>query len=119
MAPDGNLSNRPVRVLVVDDTRTVRMLIRALASRNPQIEIVGEAADPIEAGQKLKELSPDVMTLDVEMPKMNGLEFLDKIMRLRPMPVVMVSTRTERGAEIAMKIEEKAAERGLSPGQGI
>ncbi len=73
----------------------MRMLIAAMLQRDPEIEVVGEAADPLEARQAIKALNPDVITLDIEMPNMNGLEFLEKIMRLRPMPVVMVSTLTQ------------------------
>ena len=83
---------RPVRVLVVDDSATMRGLITAALERDPGIEVVGQAGDPLEARQAIKALNPDVITLDVEMPNMNGLEFLEKIMRLRPMPVIMVST---------------------------
>ena len=81
-----------VRVLVVDDSPTMRGLIAAALRRDPDIEVVGWANDPLEARAAIKRLDPDVITLDVEMPNMNGLEFLEKIMRLRPMPVVMVST---------------------------
>src|SRR5690606_38177824 len=80
-----------VTVLVVDDSATMRSLISAVLRRDPEITVVGTAADPLEARAKIKELNPDVITLDVEMPNMNGLEFLEKIMRLRPMPVGMVS----------------------------
>src|SRR5690606_28180197 len=86
-----------VTVLVVDDSATMRSLISAVLRRDPEINVVGTAADPLEARTKIKELNPDVITLDVEMPNMNGLEFLEKIMRLRPMPVVMVSTLTQAG----------------------
>ena len=75
----------PVRVLVVDDSLTMRGLISAALKSDPEIEVVGTAADPIEARAAIKALNPDVITLDVEMPNMNGLEFLEKIMRLRPM----------------------------------
>jgi two-component system chemotaxis response regulator CheB len=74
----------------------------AALRRDPEIEVVGSAADPLEARALINELNPDVITLDVEMPNMNGLEFLEKIMRLRPMPVVMVSTLTQAGAEITI-----------------
>ena len=94
---------RPVRVLIVDDTRTIRMLIRTLLARDPRVEVVGEAGDPYEARALIKELQPDVLTLDVEMPRMNGLVFLEKIMRLRPMPVVMVSTRTAEQSDAAVR----------------
>ena len=89
---------KPVRVLVVDDSATMRGLISASLSRDPGIEVVGQASDPLEAREAIKALNPDVMTLDVEMPKMDGLEFLEKVMRLRPFPVVMVSSLTARGA---------------------
>ncbi len=81
-----------VRVLVVDDSATMRGLITATLRADPQIEVVGQAADPNEARQLIKMLAPDVITLDIEMPNMDGLEFLEKIMRLRPTPVIMVST---------------------------
>jgi chemotaxis response regulator CheB len=88
----------PVRVVVVDDSPTMRGLIGALLRRDPEIDVVGFAGDPYQARQTIKELNPDVITLDIEMPNMNGLEFLERIMRLRPMPVVMVSTLTQAGA---------------------
>jgi len=91
-----------VRVLIVDDSATIRQLLSQILSRDPEIEVVGAAPEPAVARQMIKELNPDVLTLDVEMPNMNGLEFLEKIMRLRPMPVVMVSTLTEAGAEITL-----------------
>jgi two-component system chemotaxis response regulator CheB len=98
-----------VRVLVVDDSATMRSLISAALSADREIEVVGEAADPLEARAAIKELNPDVMTLDVEMPKMDGLEFLDKVMRLRPFPVVMVSTLTARGASATIRAMELGA----------
>ncbi|GGB21059.1 chemotaxis response regulator protein-glutamate methylesterase [Sphingomonas metalli] len=94
---------RPVRVLVVDDSATMRSLIAAILRREPQIEVVGEAADAQEARAKIKALDPDVLTLDIEMPGMNGLDFLDKIMALRPMPVVIVSAMTEKGAAATVR----------------
>ncbi len=100
---------KPVRVLVVDDSATMRSLIAAVLRRDPAIEVVGEAADPYEAREAIKTLSPDVLTLDVEMPNMNGLAFLEKIMRLRPMPVIMVSTLTQHGAEISLAALELGA----------
>jgi len=99
----------PVRVVVVDDSATMRGLISACLRRDPQIEVVGTAGDPMEARQAIKDLNPDVITLDIEMPNMNGLEFLEKIMRLRPMPVVMVSTLTHAGAEATLKALELGA----------
>jgi len=98
-----------VRVLIVDDSATMRSLLREMLTRDPEIEVVGEACDPHEARAAMKELNPDVVTLDVEMPKMNGLEFLEKIMRLRPTPVVMVSTLTARGTDAAIRALEIGA----------
>lgn len=94
--------DRKVRVLIVDDSATIRGLLRAILARDPGIEVVGEAPEPHAARQMIKALHPDVLTLDVEMPGMNGLEFLERLMRLRPMPVVMISTLTERGAEVTL-----------------
>ena len=99
----------PVRVLVVDDSLTMRGLISAALRADPEIEVVGTAADPIEARAAIKALNPDVVTLDVEMPNMNGLEFLEKIMRLRPMPVVMVSTLTAAGTDVTLAALEIGA----------
>ncbi len=79
------------KVLVVDNSRTMRHLISQILAQDPDIEIVGQAADPYEAREAMKALEPDVVTLDVEMPNMNGIEFLSKIMRLRPTPVIMIS----------------------------
>ncbi|GAA4486162.1 chemotaxis-specific protein-glutamate methyltransferase CheB [Gluconacetobacter asukensis] len=93
---------KPIKVLVVDDSRTARALIRRSFEQHPDIVICGEAANPIEARDLIIKDQPDVITLDVEMPSMNGLQFLDKIMRLRPIPVVMVSGLTARGADIAI-----------------
>ena len=98
-----------VRVLIVDDSATMRSLIATVLQRDPEIEVVGEAGDPLEAREAIKKLNPDVITLDVEMPNMNGIDFLEKIMRLRPMPVVMVSTLTVRGAEATMEALELGA----------
>ncbi|MEM5494535.1 chemotaxis response regulator protein-glutamate methylesterase [Hoeflea sp. AS16] len=97
------------RVLVVDDSPTMRSLIRAVLRSDPGIEVVGEAADAMEARSAIKKLNPDVVTLDVEMPNMNGIEFLEKIMKLRPMPVIMVSTLTQRGAEATLAALEIGA----------
>ena len=98
-----------IRTLIVDDSATMRGLIAATLRRDPEIEIVGEAADPLEARAAIKAVNPDVITLDVEMPNMNGLEFLEKLMRLRPMPVIMVSTLTSRGAEATLTALELGA----------
>src|SRR5688572_2711308 len=96
------MSVRPVRVLVVDDSALVRQLISDLLGADPHIEVVGTAADPYIARERIKQLSPDVLTLDVEMPRMDGLTFLRNLMRLRPMPVVMVSTLTQAGAQVTL-----------------
>lgn len=91
-----------VRVLIVDDSATIRHLLTQILARDAGIEVVGAAQDAATARRMIKELNPDVITLDVEMPNMNGVDFLEKIMRLRPMPVVMVSTLTEAGAEVTL-----------------
>ena len=93
----------PVRVLIVDDSRTIRALLRTVAAADPRVTVVGEAADPYEARAAIKALDPDVLTLDVEMPRMCGLDFLERLMRLRPMPVVMVSTRTRENSREAVR----------------
>ncbi|MGP8232558.1 MAG: protein-glutamate methylesterase/protein-glutamine glutaminase [Methylovirgula sp.] len=97
------------KVLVVDDSRTMRLLISQVLAQDPDIEIVGQAADPYEAREAMKALEPHVVTLDVEMPNMNGIEFLSKIMRLRPTPVIMISNLTARGTEATIKALEIGA----------
>ena len=92
-----------VRVLIVDDSPTMRSLIAAVLRRDPEIEVVGQAASAADARTAIKALEPDVVTLDIEMPNMNGLDFLEKIMRLHPMPVVMISSHTRSGAEATME----------------
>lgn len=101
--------SKPARVLVVDDSATMRGLITAILSSDPDVNVVGQAGDAMEARAAIKELNPDVITLDIEMPNMNGLEFLEKIMKLRPMPVIMVSTMTHRGAEASLAALEIGA----------
>ena len=95
-------TQRKVRVLVVDDAMSIRLLLQKIINAQPDMQVVGTAEHPLQAGEKLSELNPDVMTLDVEMPHMSGLTFLKKIMRLRPLPVVMISTRTNKGTEDAI-----------------
>jgi two-component system chemotaxis response regulator CheB len=99
----------PVRVLIVDDSSLMRQLLSSLLSDDPDIEVVGTAPDPHVARERIKALNPDVVTLDVEMPRMDGLTFLRKIMALRPMPVVMISTLTQAGAEVTLEALEIGA----------
>ena len=98
-----------IRVLVVDDSALVRSLLTEIINRQTDMECVGVASDPLVAREQIRALNPDVITLDVEMPRMDGLDFLEKLMRLRPMPVVMVSTLTERGADVTMRALELGA----------
>ncbi|WP_045727398.1 chemotaxis response regulator protein-glutamate methylesterase [Xanthomonas sp. GPE 39] len=93
----------PCRVLIVDDSAVVRQILTEILSRAPGIEVVGSAADPLLAREKIKRLNPDVITLDVEMPRMDGLAFLENLMRLRPTPVVMISSLTEHGADTTLQ----------------
>ncbi|HWQ95115.1 MAG TPA: chemotaxis response regulator protein-glutamate methylesterase [Gammaproteobacteria bacterium] len=98
-----------IKVLIIDDSALVRQMLTEIIGKQPGMEVVGTATDPIMAREKIKALNPDVLTLDVEMPKMDGLSFLEKLMRLRPMPVVMVSSLTERGADITLRALELGA----------
>jgi two-component system, chemotaxis family, protein-glutamate methylesterase/glutaminase len=98
-----------VRVMIVDDSALVREMLTGILSADPDIEVVGTAPDPLVAREKIKALNPDVITLDVEMPHMSGIEFLEKIMRLRPMPVVMISTLTQEGADTTLRALELGA----------
>lgn len=98
-----------IKVLVVDDSALVRKLLSVMLDRAPDIEVVGTANDPYAAREKIKRLNPDVITLDVEMPRMDGLTFLENLMRLRPMPVVMVSSLTQRGADVTLRSLELGA----------
>lgn len=91
------------RVLIVDDSASMRAVLNRILSSDPEIEVIGLAPEPHAARAMIKELNPDVVTLDVEMPGMDGLSFLEKIMRLRPMPVIMCSTLTARGAEVTIE----------------
>lgn len=99
----GRGSPMTVRVLIVDDSGTMRRLLRLSLSREPGIEVVGEAADAAQAAQRIRDLRPDVLTLDVEMPGTSGLEFLAQLMAQRPMPVVMVSSETRAGSTAAVE----------------
>ena len=97
------------RVVVVDDSALVRSLLTEIINRQPDMECVGAAADPFVAREMIRNTNPDVITLDVEMPRMDGIDFLGKLMRLRPTPVVMVSTLTERGADVTLRALELGA----------
>ena len=98
-----------IKVVVVDDSALVRSLLTEIINRQTDMTCVGAAADPLVAREMIRETNPDVITLDVEMPRMDGLEFLSRLMRLRPMPVVMVSTLTEQGAEATLRALELGA----------
>lgn len=97
------------RVLIVDDSALVRRMLTEIFATDPDIEVVGAANDPFAAREKIKALNPDVITLDVEMPRMDGITFLENLMRLRPLPVVMVSSLTESGAEVTLRALELGA----------
>lgn len=97
------------KVLIVDDSALIRSVMNEIIRKQPDMEVVGVAPDPIVARELIKQTNPDVLTLDVEMPRMDGLDFLEKLMRLRPMPVVMVSSLTERGSEITLRALELGA----------
>lgn len=98
-----------IKVLIVDDSALVRQMLTEMLNSAPGIDVVGVAHDPLMAREKIKALNPDVLTLDVEMPKMDGITFLSNLMRLRPMPVVMVSSLTEKGAEVTLQALELGA----------
>jgi two-component system chemotaxis response regulator CheB len=97
------------KVMIVDDSALIRSVMREIISSQPDMEVVGVAPDPIVARDLIRETNPDVITLDVEMPRMDGLDFLERLMRLKPTPVVMVSSLTERGSEITMRALELGA----------
>jgi two-component system chemotaxis response regulator CheB len=103
-----NTTNK-IKVLIVDDSALIRSVMSEIVNSQPDMEVVGTAPDPLVARDLIKRTNPDVLTLDVEMPKMDGLDFLEKLMRLRPMPVLMVSSLTERGSEITMRALELGA----------
>ncbi len=98
-----------IKVLIIDDSALMRGILREIINSHSDMEVVGQAPDPLTARELIKQCNPDVLTLDVEMPKMNGLEFLEKLMRLRPMPVLMVSSHTEQGNEVTLKALELGA----------
>ncbi|HLI48954.1 MAG TPA: chemotaxis response regulator protein-glutamate methylesterase [Chthonomonas sp.] len=101
--------DKRIRVLIVDDSALMRLLLAKLLTFDPQIEVVGTASDPLQASQKIEELSPDVITLDVEMPHMDGLTFLANLMKAHPIPVVMVSSLTQHGCETTIRALELGA----------
>ncbi len=101
--------NAPVRVLIVDDSSLARNMLSKILGNDPGIEVVGTATDPYSARGKIKQLKPDVLTLDVQMPKMDGITFLENLMRLHPMPVVMISCMTTNGADITLQALEIGA----------
>lgn len=103
------MDKKKIHVLVVDDSALIRKLLPEILQHDADIEVVGTAIDPYMARDMIKQLNPDVLTLDVEMPKMDGITFLRNLMRLRPMPVVMVSTLTEAGADVTFEALELGA----------
>ncbi|MBO6892656.1 MAG: chemotaxis response regulator protein-glutamate methylesterase [Roseibium sp.] len=103
------MATKRVRVLIVDDSALIRKMMTEILSKDSGIEVLGTAQDPYVAREKIKALNPDVITLDIEMPKMDGIEFLQKIMKLRPMPVLMVSSLTQQGADATLQALELGA----------
>lgn len=99
----------PVRVLIVDDSALIRRLLTEMLSSDPGIAVIGAVPDPVMARERIKQTNPDVLTLDIEMPKMDGLAFLERLMALRPMPVVMVSSLTQKGADATLNALELGA----------
>jgi two-component system chemotaxis response regulator CheB len=103
------MNTRKIKVLVIDDSALIRGVLKEIINRETDMECVGAAPDPLVARELIKALNPDVLTLDVEMPKMDGLDFLARLMRLRPMPVLMISTLTEGGSNITFRALELGA----------
>jgi len=100
---------KKISVLVIDDSALIRRILAEIINAQPDMSVAGAAPDPLVAREMIRSLAPDVLTLDVEMPKMDGLDFLERLMRLRPMPVLMVSTLTERGSEVTLRALELGA----------
>lgn len=100
---EGSKKMNKIRVLVIDDSVLVRKILTEILTSSPEIEVIGTAADPLIAREMIKQLNPDVLTLDIEMPHMDGITFLRNLMRLRPTPVVMISTLTKKGAEVTLE----------------
>jgi two-component system chemotaxis response regulator CheB len=109
LAASGPSSRPKIRVAVIDDSALIRRILTEIINEQPDMEVVAQAPDPLIAREQIRVLNPDVITLDVEMPKMDGLAFLEKLMRLKPTPVVMVSTLTERGSETTLRALELGA----------
>lgn len=112
------MSKRTTKVLIVDDSALIRSLLKTLIEADHRLEVVATANDPFDAREKIKQCNPDVITLDIEMPKMNGIAFLKNLMRLRPMPVVMISTLTQAGAPATLEALEVGAVDYLAKPQG-
>lgn len=98
-----------IKVLIIDDSALIRSVLKEIIDSHPDLKVVGSAPDPLVARELIKQLNPDVLTLDVEMPRMDGLGFLEKLMRLRPMPVVMISSLTEKGSDVTLRALELGA----------
>lgn len=109
---------KKIKVLVVDDSELIRQVLTEIISSAPDLGVVGTAEDPYDAREKIKQLNPDVLTLDIEMPKMDGISFLRNLMRLRPMPVVMISTLTAKGAPATLDALEIGAVDYIAKPQG-
>lgn len=103
------MTTKPITVLIVDDSALIRQMLTKMLDSDPGIQVVGAAPDPLTAREMIKRLNPDVLTLDIEMPKMDGIAFLEKIISLRPMPVVMISSLTQEGADVALQALEIGA----------
>lgn len=108
MKPRHAVGNR-TRVLIVDDSALVRNVLKEVIGAEPDLEVVGVAPDPIVAREMIRQLNPDVITLDIEMPRMDGIDFLERLMRLRPIPVIMVSSLSERGSDVTLRALELGA----------
>lgn len=106
---NNNSSARKIKVLIIDDSALIRSVLKEVINSQPDMEAVGAASNPLQAREMIKTFNPDVLTLDVEMPEMDGLTFLDKLMRLRPMPVLMISSLTQQGSEVALRALELGA----------
>ncbi len=118
--PEGAACGRPARVLVVDDSALVRNVLTKELGRDPGLEVVGSAPDPYVARDMILALKPDVLTLDIEMPRMDGITFLRKLMRYHPLPVVVVSSLTPKGGELAMEaLDAGAVEVMCKPGSSF